>query len=178
MESCSGAGFVMPVANRDWSDPFLEQARADLRAAWNLSQADPADCASTLCMLLQMVFEKLAKAAFARQGQVVPRQHGTATRFFQLLGRHPSGQMLLRASPNVQAFVEQLENAQPSIAGGQNPPWPQLEYPWEDTASQTVLYPEQHLPLAGRVQNPGDRIILDCLQFASALEKQIPIMIP
>jgi hypothetical protein len=53
----------VPTA-RDWADPFLEQARADLRAA---QAAYAAQCESTFCMLLQMTFEKLAKAAFARQ---------------------------------------------------------------------------------------------------------------
>ena len=44
---------------RDWADPFLQQAREDLRAA---QVAYSAACESTFCMLLQMTFEKLAKA--------------------------------------------------------------------------------------------------------------------
>lgn len=48
----------MSFAPRDWADPFLEQAREDLKAAWAVQSAQSA---STLCMLLQMVFEKLAK---------------------------------------------------------------------------------------------------------------------
>ena len=51
----------MPVP-RDWANPFLEQAREDLRAA---EAAYNATCESTFCMLLQMTYEKLAKAAFA-----------------------------------------------------------------------------------------------------------------
>jgi hypothetical protein len=36
-------------------------------------------------MLLQMVFEKLAKAAYARSGQIVPRTHRAATHLFAVL---------------------------------------------------------------------------------------------
>ena len=129
-------------------------------------------------MLIQVVFEKLAKAAYARSGLVVPRKHQVATRLFLILQRHPSGSNLLRAHPNVQQFVMDLENAHPAVAGSQTPPWPQLEYPWEDTVAGVVQYPAQHLYLVRRVQNPKDRIALDCLKFASALEKQLPTLIP
>ena len=50
----------MPTA-RDWAEPFLEQAREDLRAA---EVAYDAKCDSSFWMLLQMTFENLAKAAF------------------------------------------------------------------------------------------------------------------
>ena len=35
----------MPAVPRDWADPFLEQAREDLKAAWQIS---PAEAPSTL----------------------------------------------------------------------------------------------------------------------------------
>ena len=164
----------MPVP-RDWSDPFLEQAREDLRAAYLVSAAV---CPSTLCMLIQMVFEKLAKATFARQGQVVPMTHQAASRLFPLLLRYPQGQQLLTASPNVQAFVLALENAHPAVAGRLNPPAEQLEYPWEDATTGAILYPAHHLSIVKRVRDPKDRTVADCLKFASALAKEMPIMIP
>ncbi len=104
----------MPAAPRAWSDPFLEQAREDLKAAWSVSsEVSP----STLCMLLQMVFEKLAKAAYARSGYVVPRTHEAATHLFAVLLRHPAGTVILQAAPHVQQFVMELEAAQPTLAG-------------------------------------------------------------
>ena len=107
---------LMPITPRDWSDLFLEQAREDLRAAWLI----PSEVsASTLCMLIQMVFEKLAKAAYSRGGHVVPKTHQAASHLFAMLLRHPAGKTLLQASPNVQQFVMELEAAQPSIAGKQ-----------------------------------------------------------
>ncbi len=161
--------------HRAWSDPFLEQAREDLRAAWSVSsEVSP----STLCMLLQMVFEKLAKAAYARSGYVVPRTHKAATHLFTVLLRHPAGTAILQASPHVQQFVMELEAAQPALAGQQPQPCPQLEYPWEDPARNTVHYPARDLPLARRVQSPRDRIALDCLKFASAVEKQLTTIVP
>ena len=44
----------------------MEQAREDLVAA---QAAYGAGCESAFCMLLQMTFEKLAKAALLRSGQ-------------------------------------------------------------------------------------------------------------
>src|SRR5438067_1131979 len=116
MESLFRERPLMPVTPRDWSDPFLEQAREDLRAAWSIA---PHAGASTLCMLIQMIFEKLAKAAYSRGGQVVPRTHQAASHLFAVLLRHPSGTTLLHASPNVQQFIMELEAAHPSIAGRQ-----------------------------------------------------------
>jgi hypothetical protein len=104
----------MPAAPRDWSDPFLEQAREDLKAAW----AIPADVSpSALCILLQMIFEKFAKVAYARSGYVVPHTHQAATHLFAVLLRHPAGTAILRAAPNVHQFVMELEAAQPTVAG-------------------------------------------------------------
>lgn len=165
----------MPAAPRDWAVPFLEQARADLRTAW----AIPASArGSTFCMLVQMVLEKLAKAAFARSGQVVPRNHQVAARFFPMILRRPGGVPLLQANAAAQQFVLQLEVAQPSIAGQLPQPCPQLEYPWEDPATSRVHHPEVDLPLVRRVQDPRSRIALDCLRFASALEQDLFILIP
>jgi hypothetical protein len=62
----------MAVSPEDWADPFLCQARADLTAAWTM---DKDGAASTFCMLMQMVFEKLAKAVYARSGNPIPRSH-------------------------------------------------------------------------------------------------------
>lgn len=165
----------MPAVPRDWADPFLEQAREDLRAAWQIS---PAESPSTLCMLIQMVFEKLAKAAYARSGLAFPRTHQAASHLFVVLLRHPAGTALLTASPQVQHFISALENAHPAVASRQNPPWEQLEYPWEDTATGNVLYPARDLSLARRVQDPTDRIAIDCLKFASALAQQLPTIVP
>jgi hypothetical protein len=165
----------MPALPRDWALPFLEQARADLRVAWRI----PAEHrGSTFCMLLQMVFEKLAKAGYARNGQAIPRTHRAASHLFTVLLRRPGGTALLQANTNAQQFVIELELAHPALAGQQQQPCPQLEYPWEDPAAATVHYPETALPLVRRVADAHDRVALDCLRFASAIEQELFTIIP
>lgn len=170
----------MAAAPRDWSDPCLEQAREDLKAV-NALVATAPDCGSTVCMLLQMVYEKLAKATITRNGMANPRNHQVATRLFLLLDRHPALPPALQVPRSVRQFVDELENATPQIAnlsdrsGG--PPWPRLEYPWEDAAGN-VLYPARDLPLARRVKDPKDRILLDCLKFATNLAINLPALYP
>lgn len=168
----------MAPSLRDWSDPFLEQAREDLRGAWAVHGERRANCPSTLAMLLQMVFEKLAKAAFARSGQELPRSHGVASRLFLLLLRHPAAQQILQVTADVEQFVCELECAHPAVAGRCNPPAPQLEYPWADPDTGQVYYPARDLHLARRIQDPKDLIAARCLTFASALAKELPHMIP
>jgi len=162
----------MAAPARDWADPFLEQAREDLRAAYAISASKSA---STLCMLLQMVFEKLGKAAHSRVGYTIARDHRYATKLFLILELSPAGSDVLQIAPNARQFLEELENATPSVANksdNTSAPWPRLEYPWED-ASGCILYPARDLALAKRVRNPNDRILGDCLKLASALEKQL-----
>lgn len=162
----------MPAPPRDWADPFLEQARENLRAAWSI----PIDDApATFCMLLQMTFEKLGKAAFTRSGQYAPRQHHVASHLFVVLLRHPAGVDLLTKFPNVQQFVFELETANPAVAGRDQP---NIEYPWEDLATATVLYPLRDHHLVKRVSDPKDRITADALKFASALEKELQTIVP
>jgi hypothetical protein len=165
----------MPATPRDWSDPFLEQAREDLKAAWTLHQGSSP---STFCMLLQMVFEKLAKAAYARGGCAVPHTHHIVAHLFAVLLRHPAGAKILQAGPNVRAFILELESCQPSIAKSLPQPCPQLEYPWEDPIRGTVCYPARDLPLLKRVKNPRERVAQECLKFASAVEKQLATILP
>jgi hypothetical protein len=59
-QNVSPAGEATP---REWADAFLAQARVDLEAA-RLVEAVP----SVFAMVLQMTFEKLAKAALLRSG--------------------------------------------------------------------------------------------------------------
>jgi len=162
----------MPAAPRDWADPFLDQAKEDLAAAYAVTSSSP----STFCMLLQMVFEKLAKSAFARSGMPPPRNHAAAAHFFGMLRRFPSGRQLLTSNGRAEAFIVQLELAQPSVAK-QNNLLEQLEYPWEDAAG-IVRTPCRDLALARRIADPKDRIGVDCLKFASALIKAVPEIFP
>lgn len=170
----------MPIA-RDWADPFLAQASEDLRAA---QATYPARSASTFCMLMQMTFEKLAKAALARRNIQPPRSHSVASRLLLLLERTPGGTSLpgISIDPVFDA-IRELENAQPAVveAAVRNygvPQYPQLEYPWENPASGVVEWPAKHLPLAKRIADPRDPIGPQLLKFARALEVQFNTLFP
>lgn len=169
----------MPPAPRDWADPFLDQAREDLRAAQ--AAYDPT-CASTFCMLLQMVYEKLAKAAFARQGSIQTKSHQGASRLLLLLAKAPGGPALPGYGPTVLSAVRELEAAQPAVvsAAVKNgvPQYPQLEYPWENASSGVVEWPAQHLPIAQRVKDPRQTIAAELLKFARAIDKNFNTLFP
>lgn len=156
---------------QDWARPFLLQAQTDLAAAERLVEGTSE---STLCMLLQMVFEKLAKAAVAYNGTLIDRSHKVMSRLIPLMRRDPATDRILVAAPHVELFVQELENANPAVAPRG---MPILEYPWEDS-SGTVRWPDQHLHLVRRVRDPKDRIVLDCLKFARSLVAQLDNRIP
>lgn len=167
-------------APRDWADPFLAQAREDLAAA---QAAYEAGAPSTYCMLMQMVFEKLAKAAFARAGGPVPRQHQVATRLVQVLRRAPGGGAVAIGGARALQAVQELEAAHPAVVAdairrGTSPQYPQLEYPWENPGSGAIEWPAQHLPIARRVADPEDRVGADLLKTARAFVKRFNTMFP
>jgi hypothetical protein len=60
------------ATDRDWAEGFLAQARADPDAVrvHGTHQAFTTEQASVLAMLLQMTFEKFAKAALLRSGAI------------------------------------------------------------------------------------------------------------
>ncbi len=165
------------MPDRDWALPFLQQAREDLKAAYSIA---PSEAASTFCMVLQMVFEKIGKAGYLLGGSPLVKSHRAFSMLFNLLDRNPTGKTILQDNPNARQFVVELElahpaNARPDDTHGQ---LPQLEYPWEEPATGAVLYPARDLHLAKRVRDPRDRIAADCLKFASALEKHLMEIIP
>jgi hypothetical protein len=142
-------------------------------------------------MLLQMTFEKLGKAAFARRTPLSnvpanaepPRKHNTASRLLELLRRSPGG-AADAPSPAVLSAVRELENAHPQLAApdlAQIPPklqWPQLEFPWIDPTSGAVKSPRMDLPIARRMTNPIDPIGPQLLKFADALIKDFDTLFP
>jgi hypothetical protein len=174
------------VTLRDWADPFLSQAAADLAAA---RACKSASCPATFCMLLQMTFEKLGKAAFARRTPLTaghaepPHSHKTASSLLDMLRRSP-GAAPIAPSPTVYAAVVELENAHPDVAkpnANLTPPklqQPQLEFPWIDPTSGTVKSPTTDLPIARRVADPNDLIGAALLKFADALIKNFNELFP
>lgn len=147
----------MPT-HREWAAGYLAQARADMKAARQVQALEP----SVLAMLLQMVLEKLGKAALLRGGFMrvgsAQRTHAAAPRMVQTLARDPRacGQVGWKGwAPNklrfqVAPIVQELEAAQPALAKGR----PCLEYPWEDSTG-TVCWPAKDLPVLRHFQPQG-----------------------
>lgn len=151
---------------RDWATGFREQASADLNGARILQGNEP----SVLAMLLQMVLEKLAKAALLRTGQLdVPaatRTHRAASTLLEQLGRNQRmcarlGLAATTVRHRLAPLVDRLERAHPSLAGD----GPCLEYPWVAPGGE-IQWPAAHLEVARRFgarSNEG-QLLFDLLE--------------
>ena len=168
------------ATDRDWGDAFFAQAADDLVAA---QAAYDAGVASSFCMLMQMVFEKLAKAVFARAGAPAAQRHQVAARLVAVLRRTPGSAAVLIGGARTLAAVEELENAHPAVVAdairrGVATQYPQLEYPWLNASTNRVEWSGKHLPIARRVSDPEDRIAADLLRSAHAFVKHFDTMFP
>lgn len=157
------------VTERDWADAFLAQARADLAGAQLVGSSEP----SVLAMLLQMTFEKFAKAALLRSGAIslksATTSHSAASRMVAVMRlQQKKMQSMGGPLPWHKAFeiVEALERAHPAIAKGSSE---QLEYPW--VAGSKVLWPARDLVIAQHFGNPKSRLAPDLLAFAGKLDR-------
>ncbi len=155
-----------------WGQAFLRQAEADLRAAEALVKDGSA--ASTACMVIQMVFEKLAKAYRLKNGEsyssVRQGSHRTMEKLIQTLQRQREIFRNDLGGPTDQRWkqllgmLKALEDAQPSIAQDARP---QLEYPWSQGGQ--VRWPEDHLALGKKLMDPRNRLAADLLRLGHTL---------
>ena len=161
------------ASERDWADAYLAQARADLGGAKAVQGQEP----SVFAMLLQMVFEKLAKAALLRNGAVTLSwargTHKAASRMMSTLRCQrglldPVGGS--RAWEDVLWVVNELENAHPQAARNA----PNLEYPWE-TSEGVVQWPARHLQIAMSLDGT---LAVRVLKFASLLSQRFDQIFP
>ncbi len=153
----------------EWASAYLRQAEIELEA----SRADVHE--SVRAMLLQMVFEKIAKSALLRSGQwsieLAQTTHLGASHMMHLLGNRRLREKLslslgqLRA---LQPLVDELEGLQPKNArdrGRLSGPW--LEYPWETTRG--VVAPCEALPNLSRYGARGAATVGLLVRFAREL---------
>ncbi|MFS8068701.1 MAG: hypothetical protein ACMG6S_20265 [Byssovorax sp.] len=168
--------YFVPIAlsERLWSDALLAQARDDLRAAEVVAEAKGPP--SVLAMLLQMVFEKLAKAALARTDRpcfIANRtSHAAASRLVSAIKSHNEYLHLRYAWKDVLPMVQALERAHPALAKG----GPHLEYPWE-TADEMGL-PATHLAIVKQLSDPLDPKGPRLLRFARELSNRFDEFFP
>jgi hypothetical protein len=162
------------LPERLWSDALLAQARDDLRAAEVVAEAKAPP--SVLAMLLQMAFEKLAKAALARTDRpcfIANRtSHAAASRLVSAIKNHNEYLNLRYAWRDVLPMVQALERAHPAIAKG----GPHLEYPWE--AESEMGLPATHLAIVKQLSDPLDPKGPRLLRFARELSNRFDELFP
>jgi ABC-type multidrug transport system fused ATPase/permease subunit len=164
------------ATNRDWANAYLAQARADLHGAQLVGAAEP----SVFAMLMQMVFEKFAKAALLRSGAITldwaVSSHAAASRMVAAM-RLQRGLMDPMGGPTVWHdvlwAVEALERAHPAVAGGA----PQLEYPCA-TGAGVVQWPASHLAIAASMGNPASNLTARVMRFAYLLGRRFDQIFP
>ncbi|MGC4067961.1 MAG: hypothetical protein QM784_25590 [Polyangiaceae bacterium] len=149
-----------------WSDALLAQAKDDLAAVEILSRNEGTP-ASVVAMLLQMVFEKLAKAALARIDApcfVANRtNHVAASRLVSAIKNQNAYVQLRYNWKDVLPLVQALERAHPAVSKA----GPHLEYPWESGA--TMGLPSTHLPIVQQLADPRDPKGPRLIRFAREL---------
>ncbi len=146
----------------EWVAALLEQATFDLRAAERLDL----NChAPTVAMLLQMAFEKIAKAYFAQTSwpefAKLRRSHAVGKRLAQALKRDP--RFLPRVGLNskkVLPWIEALTDAHPAIQKN----GPHLEYPWE---TETGVRGPADLLIVRELQDPRTGAASHLFKFAN-----------
>jgi hypothetical protein len=147
-----------------WADALRDAARRDLAAAKTLA-ASMDEHAGAVAMLLQMVFEKLAKAYLARTEWNAfvkhRRSHAAAYLFTQALKRNRERLPKVGASSRVLLWVEALTRAHPAIAKS----GPHLEYPWEQGGR--VCSPSRDLPIVHELSDLQSGAAPHLLKFAA-----------
>lgn len=159
---------------RVWSDALLTQARADLAAAEVIAERGAP--AEVLAMLIQMVFEKLAKAVLTRTDVscfVANRtSHAVASTLVAAIKNQNEYLDLRYRWKDVLPMVQALERAHPAIAKG----GPHLEYPWE--AGLEMGLPATHLPIVKQLADPSDTKGPKLLRFARELSNKFDTLFP
>lgn len=158
----------MPTAH-DWAEGYLAQAHVELNAA-----REPLD-PSVRAMLLQMAFEKIAKAALLKNGQwseehAQQTHHGASHMMTQLLQQRQLAKLAYTRNTVEQVLkplVDELEHLHPAVAraNGRSGPW--LEYPWA-TPLDAVAVPCRDLPSLAHYAGRSTRV-LQLVRFAQTL---------
>lgn len=170
----------MPYSS--WAEAFFAQAQQDFLLAYQGLKDEKKYSASSY-MLLQMFFEKYAKAVYCHsKKQLPPRNHKTSQVFKATLKRSPKYIKFLkmvRSSSRPRTyldffdFLSKLENLQPSNAnrGETVDIKPQLEYPWKPPSNNSYCAPCSDLDFIHEAENPKSRIYLKVIPTAQGLIK-------
>jgi hypothetical protein len=172
------------MPSSDAADAFLEQAREDLRGAKSIVEQGVDTAPSTLCMLLQQVFEKIAKAARLEMGadfdgisghKAVTKHLNSQQKFLDTVSRVAKYTKLGNVDQKLRNVIRELEERHPALFRGNRDEkghsWDmggQLKYPWRDSQTEEVKYPARDLQLAREIQNPSSRLAANLAKLATA----------
>ena len=172
------------MAFSSWSKAYFAQACQDFQLA-KIGAQEISKHGASVCMLLQMFFEKYAKAVFCRMNnnQLPPRNHRTAKTFISLLrGSSKYSKFKKHINPVINRtsnrpfldffdFISKLESLQPSNAnaGKSEDDSPQLEYPWRNRTSTEFYSPSENLDIIHEIENPQSRLFTKILPIAQNL---------
>lgn len=163
------------LSERAWSDALLAQAKDDLLAVEMIAGNEKSP-ASVVAMLLQMVFEKLAKAALARTDTpcfIANRtSHVAASRLVNAIKNHNDYLQLRYQWKDVLPMVQALERAHPAVSKS----GPHLEYPWEH--GDAMGLPATHLAIVRQLADPLDPKGARLLRFARELANRFDELFP
>jgi hypothetical protein len=175
-----GGGDLSALPPRLWVEPWSSQIRADLDAVDLLVRQGQRS--STVCMLLQMVFEKLTKLALNLGRRPFPSEHKCVEHLIGVLKRSPRMPVVYLPNRDVLRFVLYIEELNPSVAKAKRAEdplgaFPQLEYPWEDLVAGKVMSPATDLPILSRLRDPDDQTLIRTIRFAHYLLRELPNLV-
>lgn len=176
-----------------WSEAYLMQAKQDFALAkvvieWrnsngNHQMTDTKDAlGASVCMLLQMFFEKYSKACYCswNHDKLPPRNHKTVRLLINYLKKsnNPYYTKATIISGNLKTcynIMQELEDLQPSNANAKQheDTHPQLEYPWNASSpslgDKMICTPALDLPIAKEIDSSSSRILCFIIKFSERL---------
>ncbi len=173
------------MPHKTWSEAFFVQAKQDfylaLHGMKNSSLIETESYESSVCMLLQMFFEKYAKAVFCVQtGMLPPKNHLAAGNFLDAIKKSSKKYKKWKDNPSYKScfeFIKKIESLQPSNAnkGKEIDDCPQLEYPW---CFHNVIYsPAKDLDIVPELRNVNSPILSRVIHFAKNLIDSFPVFV-
>ncbi len=164
----------MSGKSEKWARAYVAQAQEDIAAAKAVATVAP----STFLMLMQMVFEKTAKAVLLAGDRVPPKHletsHVAISKVLTIIRRYHREEYAAFGLKRMNLTIREIEMLHPQVAkrrGG-----PRLEYPWRDPATGEIRWPAGHLPLSAQVIDPTRRTGSELVKCAQALIHRYDIL--
>ncbi|MBP5672357.1 MAG: hypothetical protein K5787_02670 [Lentisphaeria bacterium] len=170
------------MPHETWADAYLTQAKQDFYLALHgMKNIPQIEYGSSVCMLLQMFFEKYAKAVFCVQtGQLPPKNHLAAGNFLSALKKSSTKYKKWKDNPTLKLcfdFIKKIESLQPANAnkGKEIDNSPQLEYPW--CFNDVIYSPAMDLDIVSELKNAKSPILANVIHFAKNLIDSFPVFV-